>query len=261
MAPDLAAMVAAISIAFALVLFGVLLVVLEVGRRLGASRDLSSSSRGVAAVEGAIFALMGLLIAFTFSAAQGRLDDRRRLLIDEANAIGTAYLRVDLLPTAAQPELRQDFRAYVDERIAYYEKFLDEGAAEVERERAVAREGLLWRHATAAVKASPDPRVPSLLLPSINAMFDVAASRVAARHIHAPAPIFVLLIVLAFASALFAGVGMGRKEIESRLYPLAFAALLTTTVLVIFDIEFPRVGFIRINALDYLLTDVRADMN
>ena len=67
--------------------------------------------------------------------------------------------------------------------------------------------------------------------------------------------------MLAFACALFAGVGMGRKEIFSQLYRTAFAVLLTVTVLVIVDIEFPRVGFININALDYLLTDVRAGMN
>ena len=253
-------MVAALSVGFAVALFGVLLGFLELGRRLGASRDPSASSRGAAAVEGAIFALMGLLIAFTFSAAQGRLDYRRLLIIDEANAIGTAYLRLDLLPAAAQPALRDEFRAYTDSRIAYYQKFTNLRAAAAERERTVAVGRQIWRDGTAAVKASPDPKVPSLLIPSLNEMIDLEAARVTARHIHAPAAIFVLLIVLAFACALFAGVGMGRRELESRLYPVAFAALLTITVLVIVDIEFPRIGLIRVDAIDYLLADVRAEM-
>src|SRR5688572_3599493 len=110
-------MVTAISIALALVLFAVLFGFVQLGRRVAVLRDPGGASRGAVAVEGAIFALMGLLIAFTFSAAQNRLDARRKLLIDEANAIGTAYLRIDLLPGDAQPKLRDDFRAYTDSRI------------------------------------------------------------------------------------------------------------------------------------------------
>ncbi len=254
-------MVVVLSLAFAVALFGVLLGFLELGCRLGASRDPSASSRGAVAVEGALFALMGLLIAFTFSAAQSRLDQRRTLVIDEANAIGTAYLRLDLLPAAAQPGLRDAFRAYTDSRIAYYKKFSKMRAAAAERAQTAVLARQIWRDATDAVKASPDPRVPSLVIPSLNEMIDLEATRVAFRHIHAPVAIFVLLIVLAFSCALFAGVGMGRREIHSQLYRMAFAVMLTITVLVIVDIEFPRVGFININALDYLLKDVRAGMN
>ena len=61
-----------------------------------------------------MFALFGLLIAFTFSGALSRLDIRRGQVVDEANAIGTAYLRIDLLPAAAQPRLRESFREYAD---------------------------------------------------------------------------------------------------------------------------------------------------
>ena len=219
----LVSMVAALSIGFAVALFGVLLGFVELGRRVAAARD-PASSRGAAAVEGAIFALMGLLIAFTFSAAQSRLDKRRALVVDEANAIGTAYLRLDLLPTAAQPGLRDAFRAYTDSRIAYY-RSSEPALAAAERERTIALGTQIWRDATAAVKASPDPRVPSLLVPSSNEVIDIEATRVAYRHIHAPVAIFFLLIVLAFACALFAGVGMGRKEIFSQLYRTAFAVL------------------------------------
>lgn len=80
-------------------------VLLEVGRRIGIHRrriDPESSSSGLGALEGAVFGLMGLLIAFTFSGAATRFDGRRELIGREANAIGTAYLRIDLLPAAAQ---------------------------------------------------------------------------------------------------------------------------------------------------------------
>jgi hypothetical protein len=81
-------------------LFVGMLVLLETGRRLGLRRlaqDSEAAQVGFGVVEGAIFALMGLLIAFTFSGAASRFDTRRQLVVDEANAIGTAYLRLDLL--------------------------------------------------------------------------------------------------------------------------------------------------------------------
>ena len=97
------------------------LLLLEVGRRIGHKRrnkDPEGASEGLGAVDGAVFGLMGLLIAFTFSAAASRFDARRGLIVEEANAIGTSYLRLDLLPTSAQTKLREDFRRYVDSRMA-----------------------------------------------------------------------------------------------------------------------------------------------
>ena len=93
-----------------------MLILLEVGRRIGARRlaeDPMGAAAGVGTVEGAVFALFGLLIAFTFSGAAARFDTRRQLIIEETNAIGTAYLRLDLLPVDAQPGLREKFRRYV----------------------------------------------------------------------------------------------------------------------------------------------------
>jgi hypothetical protein len=99
--------------------FGVLLF-LEIGRRIGIARiahNPDGLAKGGGAAEGAVFALLGLLIAFTFSGATSRFEDRRHLITEEANDIGTAYLRVDLLPSDAQPEIRELFRRYVDLRV------------------------------------------------------------------------------------------------------------------------------------------------
>jgi hypothetical protein len=256
-------MLTALALAGAVVLFGAVLGFLELGRRLGERwRQSSGSSRGHAAVEGAVFALMGLLIAFTFSAAQERLDARRRLLIDEANAIGTAYLRIELLPAQAQPELRDDFRAYAESRIAESRLLAsDRSAARAQRARGLALGKQIWLRATAAVRESPNPVAPLSIVPAINEMLDLENARFAAQHIHAPATIFALLIALGLACALFAGLGMGRNEIRSNFYLVAFATALTITLLVIVDMEFPRVGLIRIDALDALLADARASMN
>src|SRR5262245_11782042 len=91
---------------------GILLFVV-IGRRIAARRVAGVTERERAVlntIETAIYALLGLMAAFTFAGAASRFDTRRTLTVQEANAIGTAYLRLDLLPTAAQPPLREKFR-------------------------------------------------------------------------------------------------------------------------------------------------------
>src|SRR5271170_7615527 len=113
-------------------LFAVVVAQLETGRHLGIrkrAKDPEGATKGLSSMVGAVFALLGLLIAFTFSGAADRFNHRRELIVEEANAIGKAYLRVDLLPAAAQPELREDFRRYLDARLAYYHKLPAEAAA------------------------------------------------------------------------------------------------------------------------------------
>ena len=118
----------------------------EVGRRVGhrrLARDPEGARAGVGAIDGAVFGLLGLLVAFTFSGAATRFDARRQLVVEEANAIGTAYLRLDVLPPDAQPALRDKFRRYVEARLDAYRKLPDIAAAGARR----------WRR--------PGPRAPS----------------------------------------------------------------------------------------------------
>src|SRR5437764_15377105 len=108
---------------FAVLLFGGMLIMLEVGRRLGIRRRLTESEgeRGsLGTIEGAMFALFGLVMAFTFSGAASRFNEKRRLIAEEANTIETAYLRFHLLSQEARTELQELFRQYVDSRLETY---------------------------------------------------------------------------------------------------------------------------------------------
>src|SRR4030095_3152301 len=105
---------------------------------------------GVDAVEGTSFALFGLLLAFTFFGAGSRFDSRRQLIAQESNAVGTAYLRLDLLPRDAPPALRDLFRRYLDSRLRVYRKLQDIEAAKVELARSEALQRELWARAVAA---------------------------------------------------------------------------------------------------------------
>jgi len=252
-----------ISILFAGGLMIGMIVVIELGRRLGRrrqSRAEEGARAGLGAVEGAVFTLLGLLVAFTFSGAATRFDQRRQMIVDEANAIGTAWLRLDLLPSAAQPELRDLFRRYLDARLAAYEKVPDLTAAQAELDRANVLQREIWARATAACRESANP-LTAQVIPSLNEMFDIASTRTASTMIHPPAIIFIMLGVLALMSSLLAGYGMAGGKSRSWIHMLGFAVILAVTVYVILDLEFPRHGLIRVDKFDRLLFDVRQSMN
>jgi hypothetical protein len=245
-------------------LFFGMLIVIEVGRRIGVRRlteDPEGARAGFGTIEGAVFALLGLLLAFTVSGAGVRLDARRHLLVEETNAIGTAYLRLDILPSAAQPALRENFRRYVDARLEVYRKKADIAEAKDELARAAKLQGEIWRQAVSSVRADgAPPQAPMVLLPALNAMIDITTTRTIAAQMHPPMIIFVMLFALALVSALLSGYAMAGKKSRSWLHILCFALAITVTVYVILDLEYPRVGLIRENAFDQALVELRETM-
>ncbi|MEO8755462.1 MAG: DUF4239 domain-containing protein [Casimicrobiaceae bacterium] len=236
-----------------------MLVSFEVGHRLGLRRSQEDAAGDSSVVDGAIFALLGLLIAFTFSGAAGRYDERRKMILEEANTISTAYARIDLLPASAQPPVRDLFRRYVDTRLAAYRALPDLKAAQAGLDRADALQREIWSAGVAAATGSQP--VTMLLLPAVNAMGDIATARTAAARMHPPLVIFLLLFGLAVLSALLAGRAMASRTNRRWLHTFVYAAALTGAVYVIVDIEFPRFGLIRVDNFDKLMVDVRQAMN
>ncbi|HEY7112051.1 MAG TPA: DUF4239 domain-containing protein [Thermoanaerobaculia bacterium] len=238
-----------------------MIVALEAGRRLGLRHRGRTGIplEGLGALEGAVFGLLGLLLAFTFSEAAGRFNVRREQIVEEANTIGTAWLRLDLLPPDARPALRDAFRRYVDARIDVFRGFSRGTLGIPEGERAAAIQAEIWNAAVAACRVAPPPTA-QLVLPSLNDMIDFAATRTERARMHPPAVIYVTLCVLAFASSLVAGYGMGDAKTRSWFHTIAFALILGLAVDVILDLEFPRVGFIRIDAYDRIMVELRQSM-
>jgi hypothetical protein len=243
------------------VLMASMVLFLEVGRHYGRRHVAASegSRSGLIAVEGVVFALLGLLIAFTFSGAASRFDARRQMIVTEANAIGTAWLRIDLLPPAVQPGLRDLFRQYLDSRIAIFQNFFDPALAQTAQVRANALQGEIWTRTVAACQQAPNP-VVAQVIPALNEMFDIAATRVRSARYHPPLAIYALLAALALMSSLLAGRAMAADTGRSWLHVLGFALIIALTVYVILDLEYPRYGFIRIDANDQVLLDLRQDM-
>lgn len=245
-------------------LFLAMLVCLELGRRIGrrrAARDPEGWQAGTGVIEGAMFGLLGLMLGFTFSAAIGRVDMRREQIVAEANAIGTAYLRLDLLPERDQPALRDAFRAYTDARLRAYALVKEDfPAALAELDRANAMQGEIWQGVVAAARSAETSAPSILLLPAVNEMIDITAVRMMAARTHNPPMFYGLIAFLLIVSSLLAGYAMSRSVERNWLHIVGFAVITTAVVYVIIDVDYPRVGLFRMDAADQALYEVRATM-
>lgn len=247
------------SVLFAAGLFGGMLLMLEMGHRVGRlwrKQIMEGGGAGVGAVEASVFTLLGLLIAFTFQGAAARFDARRALIVQEANNIGTAALRIDLLPAQAQPKMRELFRQYLDSRLETYRKVPDMVAVKAELDRTMQLQSEIWALAMESHRQGA-PAVAMGLLPALNQMFDIVTTRTMASKNHPPTIVFVMLAFLALAASFLAGHGMSASKVRSWVHSLGFASVLGLTVLVILDLEYPRMGFIRVDAFDQVLVELR----
>ena len=246
----------------ALFIVGLLVAGIEFGRRIRQRSREEKFSSGLGVIDGAVFGLMALLLGFSFSGAVSRFDARRELIVQETNAIGTAWLRVDLLPEAAQPQIRDDFRTYLDARLAFYKNLgADRVKAVDELALSEKLQNKIWRESVVAAKQTSSAAVLTLVVGSLNEMIDITTTRFVALQTHPPMPMYVTLVLLALASSVIAGFGMGDTGKRPWLHTLVFAAALALTVYTIIDLEFPRVGIIRVDRYDQALVDQRNSMN
>ena len=249
---------------FKAILFAIVILIgmfgcLEFGRLVGKwriAKDPEGADKGIGAADGAVFALFGLLLAFTFSGATSRFDHRRELIVQEANAIGTAYLRIDLLPMATQQGIRSLFRQYVEARIALHQHFSNPTVSRDDYLRGTKLQDEIWKLAVAGVNASSNPPVSAQIFPPLNDMIDISNTRIIAAQTHPPEVIFFMLFGLALLVSLLAGYAMSLSKTRQWMHLIVFSIAITSTLYVIIDIEYPRFGEIRIDAFDQILVDV-----
>ena len=250
-------------VAYALLLFAGMLLLLEAGRRLGLRRrpKESEGERGsLGTIEGAVFALFGLLMAFTFSGAASRFAEKRMLIAEEANTIETAYLRLDLVPDK-RAELQDLFHRYVGSRLETYRRMPNMKAVELEMANSRVLQHEIWSKAvvaTSSPKASAS--APLVLLPALNNMIDMATTRTMVLQQHPPRIIHLLLFALGLICALLAGYRMAVGRHRSWMHILGFTIITVVIVYVMLDVEYPRAGLIRLETADQVLVELQANM-
>jgi hypothetical protein len=236
------------------VLFLAMLVFAEIGYRVGRIQDPEGLQIGVGAIEGAVLALLGLILAFTFSSASSRLEVRRQLVVREANAIGTAYLRLDMIPAAEQAPLRQLFRQYLDARLAIYEQLGHPAATEAAMKKAEQLQREIW----AKAEASTHGQLTSLVvLPAMNEMIDITTARTVALRTRTPDLIVYLMFGLAMLSAMVAGYGISPAKRRNLLMTVVFSMATSITVYTVMDLDNPQSGLIRLISAEQALSQLR----
>jgi len=211
----------------------------------------------VGIVQGAFFALVGLILAFGLTLAIGRYDTRRAAVVDDANTIGTTYLRAQTLAEPVRSDSLRLLREYTDASLALSKAVptTDGFARAVAREDAIQRR--LWSLAGDALAGAPRDSAPRLYVETLNQMIDQQTVRVAALNNRIPSAVLALEVLgAAFAFGLLALYtamhGRGATTV------VLAGALVTVLLLIIFDLDRPTRGLIRIP--DTPLIALRASM-
>ncbi len=249
-----------------LLIISVLLAALESGYRAGLSRRelwKGVDSSGGQHILTSMFALLGLILAFTYGAGVNRFDARKAAVVLEANAMSTAFLRADLVAEPGRTELKQALLDYARSRVPKRgQRFSHEQIQEV-IQKSLQVQSKLWPITDKIVKLSqPDSIVTFLLVDAMNQVIDAHAIRLAAINDKLPIGVILMLIFIASASLSVAGFNAGISGRLNRLRMTTFAFVLTGVLLVILDFDQPLDGFIRVNhgSLTNIVNEMEANL-
>ena len=232
-----------------LVLIGVLVAASEIGFWLKKGRVKDGSGiiekTDIALIIGAVLTLLELLLGFTYAMSEGRFEARRQLVIEEANAIGTTYLRAKALPEPRSSEIQKLLRQYTALRveIGRMTDVTPEKIREVDN-RTKQLHSLIWSHAAALARENPTP-VISVFLQSLNEMIDLHAKRLAAFRNRVPLSIYLVLFVISVITLWLTGYYFGARGQRVRTLTTVLALLVASVMWLIMDLDQPMRGAIR----------------
>jgi hypothetical protein len=223
------------------------LIASEIGFRLGVAfkgKD-DAFEHQFDIIRTATFALVGFLIAFAFSGAGGRFVDRLDIIVEEANALGTAWLRADVLPEPERGELKATLKEYTADRVTLLTtRDWDEIW------RLLAKVGDLHEKMWAQALAGSHGDAPTLnlVLPSLNEVFDLHSAHLAQATRRLPQPILIVLLATAALSLVLVGFGNGRSGRRFPLLDAVYGIVLAVALWMTIDLDRPRQGLIQVSS-------------
>ena len=220
----------------------VVLAAVETGFRLGLHRRRQAEEAKDAAagsMVGATFGLLAFMLAFTFGFTASRYETRRALIVDEANAVQTAYLRADFLAEPYRTEIRALLREYVKVRV----KGVEQGRIGETLAKSEEIQRRLWTGAVAAVKKNPGSILAGLFIQSLNELIDLHAKRVkSGLRSRIPAVIMYVLYFVTVLSMLSMGYLAGLAGRRNPLVNYSLVLAFSSVVFLINDLDRPREG-------------------
>jgi hypothetical protein len=220
----------------------VFLLAAEVGFRIGRyrhSRREAAQKSQVGSIMAASLGLLAFFLAFTFGIASSRFDDRKKLVLEEANTIGTTYLRAELLPEPHRTEIQTLLREYVEVRAGAVGGGLETIQRAIARSEELHR--LLWSQTLGLAEKNASPVFTGLFIQSLNAVIDLHTARVTAGlRNRIPASIWVTLYFMAFLSMAVMGYHAGLTGTRSLTANLALVFAFSAAMVLITDLERPE---------------------
>jgi hypothetical protein len=239
-----------LELALLLAAIGVFVVALEVGYRLGFRRQAKTDEPDKThanALHGAVLGLLALLLGFTFAMAVSRYETRKTLMVDQANAIGTAALRGRLLPQPYADRSAVLFREYVDSRMQYNAAGTDNAAIDAAEARASHIEEELWGVSRILLTEDARSQPASLYTQALNDVFDIREKRRFALNDRVPAAVTAMLFIVSMSAMGLVAYSCGLSGRRRPLANLTFACLIALVLIIILDIDAPRVGFVTVS--------------
>ena len=235
-----------------------MLATMEVGYRLTRARQRKApdaADAGVGAMSGASLALLAFLLAFVVSMGSGIATERRHLVMAEANAIGTTYLRAGYLEEPYRTESRDLLREYTALRLAAHEG--EDLATVITRSEEIHND--LWASAETMAVESPLPTI-SLYISAVNEVIDLHAERVAVGiDIRIPPTILLGVYLVALFTTFLVGVQTGYGEKRNYLALIVLVLILAVVFLLIVDLDRAQEGLLRVSQLP--LYDLQRQLN
>lgn len=225
------------------------LIALEAGYRLGRRRSTRSDDKDLAhtnSLQAAALGLLALLLSFTFFMAVSRYDTRKALVLEEANAIGTTFLRADFLPPGQRKASQALLREHVSARLAYYSVGINAAGLEKAAIESARIEAALWALAVDAAAQDPRSLPTRLFIESLNGVIDVDEKRRVALDNHVPEAVIHLLLAVSIASLGLLGYGSGLTKRRNFASNALIALLIALVVITILDTDRPRRGLIEV---------------
>jgi hypothetical protein len=220
----------------------------ETGYRLGRhSRADEKTKALVPTVAASIIAVVGLLLGFTMTMAVSRYDTRRRLVLEEANAIDSAYWRAQALPAPESGELKDLLRRYVDVRLYVSLSALNPQKLQQGREEAEQLQNQLFSRAAAVAQKDPRSMPASILMESLDTAFEVENSRWSAFGARVPDSVIYVNAIMGLVAALLVGYDFGIGGHRHLFSEAMLIAVITVVLGVIVDLDRPHSGVVRVS--------------
>jgi len=224
-----------------------LLLAQESGFRCGraaTARGSGPAAGQIGALQGALLGLLALLLGFSFAGATSRFIERQDLIVTEANAIGTAYLRADVLDEPHRGALRASLKNYTERRVEA-SKLIRTGLPPDALAQIAIMHDTIWAAAIAGVNAKPG--VTMAVLPPVNEVIDLHTLRVAARQKHIPAMVVGMLVACSLLAMAVMGYGVGMAGRRHPALHASLALLLCTALWTTIDLDYARIGILQLN--------------